>query len=198
MIQNGSPDACTELIQRNAGLIHQLAVGMAKQYPSAALTYEDYEQEGRLALLRAARRFDPGKGHFLTFAATVIRSAMIDALRRDHPEISIVSWERLPQNAEAVREPYLYADLDPYRKTPEQICLKKEQLDELYAAMGQASLRENAWVRHRFGFDDEPCTLTSAARQYGLSESRARRIETQALSHIRQNLLSRSWEKEAS
>ena len=104
MIQNESPDACTELIQRNAGLIHQLAVSMTKQYPSAALTYEDYEQEGRLALLRAARRFDPGKGHFLTFAATVIRSAMIDALRRDHPEISIVSWERLPQNAEAVQE----------------------------------------------------------------------------------------------
>ena len=70
-------------------------------------------------------------------------------------------------------------------------------MDELYAAMEQTSIRENAWVRHRFGFDDEPCTLAAAARHYGLSTSRARYIEEQALSHIRKNLLGESREKGA-
>ena len=154
-------------------------------------------QEGRIALLRAARLFDPDRGSFLTFASTVIRSAMLDALRRVHPEIQSVAWEKLPQPAEAAQNQYIVPGLDPYRKNPEQIYLQKEQMDELYAAMEQTSIRENAWVRHRFGFDDEPCTLAAAARHYGLSTSRARHIEEQALSHIRKNLLGESREKGA-
>ena len=52
---------------------------------------------------------------------------------------------------------YIVLSLDPYRKNPEQIYLKKEQMDELYAAMEQTSIRENAWVRHRFA--DAACLL---------------------------------------
>ena len=122
---------------------------------------------------------------------------MLDALRRVHPEIQSVAWEKLPQPAEAAQNQYIVPSLDPYRKNPEQIYLKKEQMDELYVAMGQTSIRENAWVRHRFGFDDEPCTLAAAARHYGMSTSRARHIEEQALSHIRKNLQGSSREKGA-
>ena len=59
MIQNRSPEACTELIERNAGFVRQLAREIEKLYPCAAIGFEDYEQEGRIALLRAARLFDP-------------------------------------------------------------------------------------------------------------------------------------------
>ena len=197
MIQNGNPEACTELIERNAGFVRQLAGEIEKLYPCAAIGFEDYEQEGRIALLRAARLFDPDRGSFLTFASTVIRSAMLDALRRVHPEIQSVAWEKLPQPAEAAQNQYIVPGLDPYRKNPEQIYLQKEQMDELYAAMEQTSIRENAWVRHRFGFDDEPCTLAAAVRHYGMSTSRARHIEEQALSHIRKSLLGSSREKGA-
>ncbi|MDO5144622.1 MAG: sigma-70 family RNA polymerase sigma factor [bacterium] len=197
MIQNGNPEAYTELIERNAGFIRQLAGEIAKLYPCAVIGFDDYEQEGRIALLHAARLYDPEKSRFLTFASTVIRSSMLDALRRVHPEIQSVEWEKLPQPVEAAQNQYTVPGLDPYRKNPEQIYLKKEQMDELHAAMEKTSIRENAWVRHRFGFDDEPCTLAAAARHYGLSTSRARHIEKQALSHIRKNLLGESREKGA-
>ena len=77
---------------------------------------------------------------------------------------------------------------DIYRKSPEQLYLDKERMLALYDAMNRSSLRDTAWVRHRFGFDGEPCALAAAARDYGLSVSRARHIEREALNHIRENL----------
>ena len=50
-------------------------------------------------------------------------------------------------------------------KSPEQLYLDKEKLLALYDAMNRSSLRDAAWVRHRFGFDGEPCALAAAARK---------------------------------
>jgi len=63
--------------------------------------------------------------------------------------------------------------------------------------MNRSSLRDTAWVRHRFGFDGEPCALAAAARDYGFSISRARHIEKEALNHIRENLTRPDREKAA-
>ena len=82
-------------------------------------------------------------------------------------------------------------------KSPEQLYLDKEKLLALYDAMNRSSLRDAAWIRHRFGFDGKPCALAAAARDYGLSISRARRIEDEALRHIRENLAAQSREKAA-
>jgi RNA polymerase sigma factor (sigma-70 family) len=51
---------------------------------SAALDRDDLVGEGRVALITAARRYDPCKGSFRTYAFARIRGAMLDALRRDH------------------------------------------------------------------------------------------------------------------
>ena len=82
-------------------------------------------------------------------------------------------------------------------KSPEQLYLDKEKLLALYDTMNRSSLRDAAWVRHRFGFDGKPCALAAAARDYGLSISRARRIEDEALRHIRENLAAQGREKVA-
>ena len=66
--------------------------------------------------------------------------------------------------------------------------MKKEQNEEIHTAMEKLPLRENTWVRHRFGFDDEPATLTQAAQDFHLSVSRAERLEKMALRHVRRNL----------
>ena len=66
-----------------------------------------------------------------------------------------------------------------------------------YEQEGRIALRDAAWVRHRFGFDGEPCALAAAARDYGLSVSRARHIEKEALNHIRERLTKPGREKAA-
>ena len=174
-----------------------MAVQFEKQYSNSILSCDDYEQEGRIALLHAAKRYMPGKGKFLTYAAVVIRTAMLDALRQTHPEISVVSLEENQAAVEVMQSDSSVFNQDIYHKSPEQLYLDKEKLLALYDAMNRSSLRDAAWVRHRFGFDGEPCALAAAARDYGLSISRARRIEKEALNHIRKNLTKPVREKAA-
>ncbi len=50
----------------------------------AALDRDDLIGEGQVALVKAARRYDPHRGGFRGYAFTRIRGAMLDALRRDH------------------------------------------------------------------------------------------------------------------
>ena len=50
---------------------------------SPTIDRDDLIGEGQIALMQAARRYDPEKGSFRSFAFTRIKGAMIDALRRD-------------------------------------------------------------------------------------------------------------------
>lgn len=188
MIQSGNHEACTQLIEQNTAWIRSMAVQFEKQYSNTILNCDDYEQEGRIALLHAAERYVPEKGKFLTYAAVVVRTAMLDALRQTHPEINTVSLEENQVAVEAMQSDNPVLSRDIYHKSPEQLYLDKEKMLALYDAMNRSSLRDTAWVRHRFGFDGEPCALAAAARDYGLSISRARHIEREALNHIRENL----------
>ena len=197
MIQNGSHEAYTQLIEQNTAWIRSMAVQYEKQYSNSILSCDDYEQEGRIALLHAAKRYMPEKGKFLTYAAVVIRTAMLDALRQTHPEINVVSLEENQTAVEAMQSDTPAFSRDIYRKSPKQLYLDKERMLALYDAMNRSSLRDTAWVRHRFGFDGKPCALAAAARDYGLSISRARRIEDEALRHIRENLAAQGREKAA-
>ena len=176
--------------------IRSAAIQFEKRYGSAVLSCDDYEQEGRIALLHAAERYMPEKGRFLTYAAVVVCTAMLDALRQTHPEINTVSLEENQAAVEAMQSDNPVPSRDIYHKSPEQLYLNKERLLALYDAMNRSSLRDAAWVRHRFGFDGEPCALAAAARDYGLSISRARHIEKEALNHIRKNL-TKSGKKKA-
>ena len=188
MIQNGNHEACAQLIERNTMFIRSAAIQFEKRYGSAVLNCDDYEQEGRIALLHAAERYMPEKGRFLSYATVVVRTAMLDAIRQTHPEINTVSLEENQAAVEAMQSDNPALSRDIYHKSPEQLYLDKEKLLALYDAMNRSSLRDAAWVRHRFGFDGEPCALAAAARDYGLSISRARHIEKEALNHIRKNL----------
>ena len=77
MIQNGNHEACAQLIERNTMFIRSAAIQFEKRYGGAVLNCDDYEQEGRIALLHAAERYMPEKGRFLTYAAVVVCTAML-------------------------------------------------------------------------------------------------------------------------
>ena len=73
-IQNGDRNAAELLISNNDGYLTELAV----KY-SARRDIEDLKQEGTMALLDAAKKFDPSYGtKLLTYATPAIESAMID------------------------------------------------------------------------------------------------------------------------
>ena len=59
--------------------------------------------------------------------------------------------------------------------------------------MENIPLRENVWIRCRFGFDDAPQTLCTAAAYFHLTKGRAKRVEHLALGHLRENLMGKKY-----
>ena len=84
-IQAGDKNAAERLIAQNEGYLTELTRAYT---PWCEL--EDLKQEAALALLDAARRFDPAYGtKLLTYAAPVMEAAMMDYAARDSSSLSI-------------------------------------------------------------------------------------------------------------
>ena len=65
--------ACAELVTRNTRLV----VSVAKRYRGHGVEFADLIQEGNLGLIKAAGRFDPGRGYrFSTFATWWVRQGV--------------------------------------------------------------------------------------------------------------------------
>ena len=64
MIQQGKHEAYSQLIEQNTTLSRAVAMQFAKHHSNTILICDDYEQEGRIALLDAAKRYCPEKGKF--------------------------------------------------------------------------------------------------------------------------------------
>ena len=84
-MQSGDKSAAELLISQNEGYLTKLAREYA---PWCEL--EDLKQEGALALLEAARRFDPAYGtKLLTYATPMIEAAMMDYAAQYSSSLSI-------------------------------------------------------------------------------------------------------------
>ena len=77
-IKDGGNDAAALLLSQNEGFLSIEAAKLCRQYALLDVA-EDLKQEGALALLTAAKTYDPSSGaKLLTYAAGAIHSAMQD------------------------------------------------------------------------------------------------------------------------
>ena len=196
--QAGDTDAAEELISRNMGFIRSIALRFAHDYQNARMDADDYTQEGAVALLRAAAQFNPSREvQFLTYAGQAVRYAIIDAIRADNPNLVLTTLDEAHTGSADDSDD----DVDfyigrmksrlpsSYEADPETICIRKEQLEELYAAIHALSKRHHAWVICRYGFDDDVYKpLAEMGRIYHLSESRAKKTEDEAVGQLRKKL----------
>lgn len=194
--QAGDAGAAEELICMNMGFIRSIALRYAHDYQNARMDADDYTQEGAVALFRAAFQFDPSREvQFLTYAGQAVRYAIIDAIRADNPSIVLTPLDEA--YTASVDDSDNDADLflgrmksrlpSSYEAEPETICIRKEQLENLYAAIHALSPRHHAWVICRYGFDDDVYkSLAEMGRIYHLSESRAKKTEDEAIDLLRE------------
>ena len=88
-IKDGDPEAATLLLSQNEGYLTILARSYCEQFFQYSLV-DDLKQEGALALLEAARRFDPSMGtKLLTYATPAIETAMQDCAAQSSFSLSL-------------------------------------------------------------------------------------------------------------
>ena len=77
-VKSGEDDAAALLLSQNEGFLSSEAMKVCGQYALPGVV-DDLKQEGALALLAAAKAYDPSCGaKLLTYAAGAVRSAMLD------------------------------------------------------------------------------------------------------------------------
>ena len=88
-IQDGDPQAAPLLLSQNEGYLTMLATSYCEQFSQDFLV-DDLKQEGALALLDAATRFDPSYGtKLLTYATPAIETAMRDCAAQGSFSLSL-------------------------------------------------------------------------------------------------------------
>lgn len=88
-IRDGDPHAAPLLLSQNEGYLTMLATSYCEQFSQDFLV-DDLKQEGALALLDAARRFDLSKGtKLLTYATSAIETAMRDCAAQGSFSLSL-------------------------------------------------------------------------------------------------------------
>lgn len=90
-IRNGDEYAAALLLSQNEGFLSAEAAKLCSQYSLPDIT-DDLKQEGAMALLEAAKRFDPSYGtKLLTYATPAIESSMADCCSRSSLSLCIPS-----------------------------------------------------------------------------------------------------------
>ena len=196
--QAGDAGAAEELICMNMGFIRSIALRYAHDYQNARMDADDYTQEGAVALLRAASQYDPSREvQFLTYASRAVRYAIIDAIRADNPNIVLTPLDEAHTGSadDSDDDSDLFAGRmeaqlpSTYEANPETICIRKEQMEELYAAIHALSPRHHTWVKCRYGFDDDVYkSLAEMGRIWHLSEGRAKKTEEEAVGKLRREM----------
>lgn len=201
LAQKGDTHAADLLLEQNSGFIRKTAseIFLKSNLAESDLSIEpdDLVQEGSIGLLRAVDGFDPArKIKFLTYAAPFIRNAMTDLVRDafSRYEQRMVDCENglglqkvrldevLPGEERLLR---MEAVADITAKSPEQVYEERETLRELYEGLWQISEREQTYLLYRHGFtDDIGHTLIGTAIHFHLSESRAKKLEAEAMANL--------------
>jgi RNA polymerase sigma factor (sigma-70 family) len=159
---------------------------------------EDLVQEGSIGLLRAAERFDPGRGVvFATYAGHWIEAKIKHYLREKASVVRLPS--RVHDDAIKAREPLpapassLDAVSGPEGQTLYDVCAvevesadkiaeRSEQADIVWSTVDTLERRSKRILRGRFL---EGKTFTELGDELGLSKQRVEQIEKLALRTLR-------------
>jgi RNA polymerase sigma factor for flagellar operon FliA len=166
-------------------LVYRIAGSLARRLPRH-IERRELVGLGSLALVEARRRFDPTRGiAFAAFAATRIRGAMIDGLRRDDL-LSRRERTQLRSDMDArpasvqieLDESVLPGDDDPV----DERLARKQALLRVRDALGALTSREREVVERHF-YEEEP--LRSIGERLGVTESRVCQIAGGAVARLR-------------
>lgn len=213
-LQRGDKTAEAELLDLNDGLIKQFVNKVRdKGMLNHMFTYDDAVQEARLALLKAATKYDFRKGAFTTYANWYMFASMrkcFECYATHIPDNHSVDYRqgRLREgvagfvmaviNAEHL-EDLAYTDFpddlpddvffDEMIENPNDFTddvIRQELRKELEKQMSGLTEREQKVLKLRFGWETgEEMTLEAVAKEMGVTRERIRQVEAKALRKLK-------------
>jgi RNA polymerase sigma factor (sigma-70 family) len=159
------------LVERNLGLVYT----MITRFSARDLDWDEQRSEALYALLRAVDGYNPWSGfRFSTYACNAITRALIQLSKR-----SIRYRTRFPLEHESWHE-------RPEREDAGGDLVADRLRRALAGNLGDLTDREAAVLGWRFPLEGGPSlTLGEVGAAIGLSKERARQIQEQALSKLR-------------
>jgi RNA polymerase primary sigma factor len=177
-VSEGNEEARNEMIAANLRLVFH----WAKRYQGMA-DLDDLVQEGTIGLMRAVDKFEWERGfRFSTYATWWIRQALQRAVEKH--KLSDSSLDQPVGEDESTSLGDLAAGEDSGFEDLVELKLVSSNLKE---AISNLNEDEQKVVNLRFGLDTgSPVSLESVANLLGMGVRRVRRIERQALGHLRE------------
>jgi RNA polymerase primary sigma factor len=187
-IKAGDERALNKLIEANLRFV----VAIASQYKGKGLAMDDLVSEGNLGLMKAAARFDGGRGlRFVNYAVVFIRQQIEKALLRESDERRVESRrDGITRSVDAplgaksnvsllsvlVNANAAFADERVYNASIVQAV--EQALDSLCE-------RDSRVVHAYFGIGQDHLTMAEIAADMGLKRERVRQIRDHAVRCMR-------------
>jgi RNA polymerase sporulation-specific sigma factor len=177
------PDVVNRLASENQGLVVHLAKlhqGRVRKLCNARVRLADLIGAGKIGLVEAARRYDPAKGKFSTYAACWINKYLFKA-RHKRRSVSALSL-----NAPVGNRGDIFLEDTVADKKATGACdllSDKASLEDFRRVIMNAGLdgREREVILQRYGLDNgELKTQRQIAKSMGLTRARIGQIEKTA------------------
>ena len=189
--QAGDASARRRLVSANLRFV----VSVARNYRGRGVPLVDLVNEGNLGLVRAADRFDPGRGvRFISYAHFWVRRAMMQSImsESERRSPSDPAPRRLSLDDPVTGGACTLAELLPDERTPPPGArLAHDRLCEaVEASLTDLPPRERDVVRRYFGLGGEgTLNLGEIASDLGVSRERVRQLKERGLSRLRASAL---------
>lgn len=196
-IRRGDNKAVERLITANLRFV----VSVARHYQNKGLDVQDLVSEGNIGLIRAAERFDAGRGtRFVSYAVPFVRKCMEQAIEEQVGLYRVPKGEKTKADerrswgvsADAPlggRDNVNLLSVIENKDVPEADALVdkrviKEDIGRLFDAL---DMREREVVTLFFGMEGEKMTFAEIGEKMGLKRERVRQIRDKAMRKILRN-----------
>ncbi|MDQ3264857.1 MAG: sigma-70 family RNA polymerase sigma factor [Myxococcota bacterium] len=153
---------------------------VARRYRFSGLPIQDLEGEATMGLLRAAQRYEDRGRPFAVYATLWMKSYVRGYLARRRVSA--------PTDEAAVLD-----TLPSQRPTPEQSLDQAQALRRLREVLSSSwdglDARERALLQDRLMTDEDPLSLATLAKRFGVSGERVRQVEAALLAKLRVQMI---------
>lgn len=187
-IHKGDERALSRLVEANLRFV----VAVAKRYQGKGLAMEDLVSEGNLGMMKAARKFDAGRGvRFVNYAAAFVRQQIERALTAESAERRVES--RRDGETRSVDAPLgsktgvslLSVLVDGNSPLADERVYNSSVEQAVEYALRTLCERDSQVVNAWFGIGQESLTMAEIADDMHLKRERVRQIRDHAVRQLK-------------